>query len=105
MGIPGPFLILFVSFYKHLSVDNCSINVCKWLDSNPGPLVSEATVLSTVPQPLTAQITKLLIDLWQEREREEEVFISWLEGEGLWRRVVVVCLFVDDEDEAKHDHL
>ena len=24
---------------------------CKWLDSNPGPLVSEATVQSTVPQP------------------------------------------------------
>ena len=46
-----------------------------------------------------------IVDWFVAREREEEVFISWLEGEGLWRRVVVVCLFVDDEDEAKHDHL
>ena len=25
---------------------------CRWLDSNPGPLVSEATALPTAPQPL-----------------------------------------------------
>ena len=26
---------------------------CRWLDSNPGPLVSEATALPTMPQPLS----------------------------------------------------
>ena len=25
---------------------------CRWLDSNPGPLVSEATILPTALQPL-----------------------------------------------------
>ena len=39
-------------FYKNLTRNIGSIEVVKWLDSNCGPLVSEATALPTEPQPL-----------------------------------------------------
>ena len=54
----GPFpasFSLFSSFNTQLTVNKCSIpiNFWWWLDSNRGPLVSEATALPTEPQPLT----------------------------------------------------
>ena len=48
-----PLFSLFSSF--QYTVDRkqmFNINFCRWLDSNRGPLVSEATALPTEPQPL-----------------------------------------------------
>ena len=49
-------LILYIRFsYRQLKrflVNKC----CRWLDSNPGPLVSDATKLSTVQQPLPTKV-------------------------------------------------
>ena len=36
---------------------------CQWLDSNPGPLVSEATALPTAPQPLVCFLLHHLVTL------------------------------------------
>ena len=36
--------------------------ICRWLDSNHGPLVSEATALPTEPQPLPTN-SKLRVDI------------------------------------------
>ena len=53
---PASFSFLFSSFQYntiHLTVNNnCSTKICRCLDSNRGPLVSEATALPTEPQPL-----------------------------------------------------
>ena len=38
------------SIYKQLTV-NLSKKRCRWLDYNPGPMASETTTLSTLPQP------------------------------------------------------
>ena len=49
-AMPGLFLFYFRLFN---TVDSkCSINFCRWLDSNRGPLELEATALPTAPQPL-----------------------------------------------------
>ena len=58
-AIPGLFFFIFRLFNTQLIVyNNCSIliNFCRWLDSNRGPLVSEATALPTEPQPLPKSI-------------------------------------------------
>ena len=47
----GPFLAIFV-FSKHLTVYNVQFKFCWWLDSNRGPLLSEATTLPTEPKQL-----------------------------------------------------
>ena len=49
-AICGLFFFYFRLFYKQLAI-NMFYKSCQWLDSNPGPLVSEATALPTV-QPL-----------------------------------------------------
>ena len=52
----GPFPASFSLFsYFQYTVDKFSIliNFCQWLDSNRGPLASEATALPTEPQPLS----------------------------------------------------
>ena len=46
-----PLFYFFCLFYKQLTV-NMFNKSCRWMDSNKGPLVSEATTLSTVPQTL-----------------------------------------------------
>ena len=46
----GPFQEAFSLFYLFNTVDSkqmCFIKVCRWLDLNRRPLVSEATALST----------------------------------------------------------
>ena len=53
-AIPGLFFFIFRLFNTQLIVYNnysILINFCQWLDSNCGPLVSEATALPTEPQP------------------------------------------------------
>ena len=42
----------FCFFSVQLTVHNVQYKFCRWLDSNLGPLVSEATALPTEPQPL-----------------------------------------------------
>ena len=57
-AIPGLFFLYFRLFNTQLRVYKCSIliNFCRWLDSNRGPLVSEATALPTEPQPLPCSL-------------------------------------------------
>ena len=47
-AIRGLFFFYFRLFYKQLTV-NMFNKSCRWLDSNPGPLILEATALSTAP--------------------------------------------------------
>ena len=51
MGHSRPLFLYFRLFNTQLTVNKCSIyiNFCRWLDSNRGPLVSEATALPTEP--------------------------------------------------------
>ena len=44
-------LFYFRPYYKQFT-DSMVIKSCRWLESNPGPLVSEGTALQTAPQPL-----------------------------------------------------
>ena len=54
MGHSRPLFLYFRLFNTQLTVYKCSIliNICRWLDSNCGTLVLEATALPTEPQPL-----------------------------------------------------
>ena len=54
MGHSRPLFLYFHLFNPQLTGNKCSIYIifCQWLDSNRGPLVSEATALPTEPQPL-----------------------------------------------------
>ena len=53
MGHSGLFFFYFRLFDTlQLTVTKCSLKICQCLDSNRGPLVSEATALPTEPQPL-----------------------------------------------------
>ena len=52
-AIHGLFLIYFLLF--SIQLIECTHNICWWLDSNRGPLVSEATALPTESQPLTSK--------------------------------------------------
>ena len=56
----------FRLFYKHLTVNKLFYNSRRWLDSNPGPLVPEAGVQSTVEHATTtAQTSYNLTHLFQ----------------------------------------
>ena len=62
MGHNRPLFSLFSSF--QYTVDskqmfNINLNFCQWLDSNRGPLESEATALPPEPQPLPLPIGKV----------------------------------------------
>ena len=61
MGHSRPLFLYFRLFNTQLTVYKCSIliNFCRWLNSNRGPLVSEATALPTERQPLPLQIQLL----------------------------------------------
>ena len=52
LKIPASFLFLFVFTTVNSKYVNFILKSCRWLDSNLGPLASEATVLTTEPQPL-----------------------------------------------------
>ena len=54
IGHARPLFLYFWLFITQLTVYKCLILIsfCQWLDSNHGPLVSEATSLRTEPQPL-----------------------------------------------------
>ena len=63
MGHSRPLFLLLLPF--QYTVDskqmfNIKINFCQWLDSNHGPLVSEATALPTEPQPLPNVVHKFM---------------------------------------------
>ena len=47
-SVPASFSFIFVFFYKQLTVNKINKS-CRWLDSNTGPLVLEATALPTAP--------------------------------------------------------
>ena len=52
-AIHGLFLFYFRLFNTiQLTINKCSMKICRCLDSNRGPLVLEATALPTEPQPL-----------------------------------------------------
>ena len=53
MGHSRPLLFYFRLFNTiYLTVNKCSVKICRCLDSNRVPLELEATVLSTEPRPL-----------------------------------------------------
>ena len=52
MGHSQPLFLYFHLFNTQLTLNKCSINFWRRLDSNRGPLVLEATTLPTEPQPL-----------------------------------------------------
>ena len=52
MGQTRPLFSLFLSFQYTVDSKQMFNKFCRWLDSNRGPLVSEATTLPTEPQPL-----------------------------------------------------
>ena len=57
----GPFpasFMYFRLFNTQLTVNKCSIIFSRWLDSNRGPLVSEATPLPTEPHNLCPEIPR-----------------------------------------------
>ena len=43
---------LFFLYFRLFNTVDSTYKFCRWLDSNRGPLVSEATALPTAPQPL-----------------------------------------------------
>ena len=63
---PSLFFFIFV-FSIQLTV-NIQYTFCPWLDSNSGPLESEATALPTEPQPLPliGVVFKKTNDTWKE---------------------------------------
>ena len=56
------FFFIFV-FSTQLTVNKCSIKVCRCLDSNRASLLSEATALPTEPQPLPILIAGFVTQL------------------------------------------
>ena len=58
MAIPGLYFFIFV-FSIQLTINKWSMQ----LDSNHGPLISEATALPTEPQPLPQNMTKVQLKL------------------------------------------
>ena len=64
----GPFTAYFSLFSSFLQTVNNEYvqKSCRWLDSNPGPLVSEATALSTLPQPLSHAYYVYILGLFND---------------------------------------
>ena len=77
MGHSQPLFLYFRRFSTVESKLMFCINVCRRLDSNHGPLVSEATTLPTEPQPLATAYTFFTIYYFIfafERERSQNAF-------------------------------
>ena len=68
-AIPGLFCFYFCLFNTiQLTLNKCSIKNFQCLDSDRGPLVSEATVLPTEPQPLPNIFT---VNYWKDNNKEK----------------------------------
>ena len=72
-AIPGLFFLYFRLFNTQLTVNKCSINFSRLLDSNHGPMVLEATALPTEPQPLPTGFISYFI----QRSPFLNVFLCW----------------------------
>ena len=80
--IPGLFFSLFSSFQYSWQSD---IKVCLWLDSNRGPLASEATALPTEPQPLPLNIFCCCLIILRRRRH----FVWTLKRyQSIWTQIV-----------------
>ena len=64
MGHSRPLILYFRLFNTQLTITKCSIIFCRWLDSNRGPLVSEATALPTEPHNHCCHVTHKLNLYW-----------------------------------------
>ena len=52
---------------------------CQWLDSNPGPLVTEATALPTAPQPLPIEnILAVRQNLFSFEPTNDRMNVEWV---------------------------
>ena len=49
---PASYLYIYFRLFDIVDSKQMFNKICRWLDSNHGPLVSEATALPTEPQPL-----------------------------------------------------
>ena len=52
IGHSRPLFLYFRLFYKQVNRKNWFNEICRWLDSNRGPMVSVVTALAIEPQPL-----------------------------------------------------
>ena len=84
MGNPRPLFLYFRLFNTQLTVNKCSIYIyiifCRWLDSNRGPLVSEATALPTEPHhcPETIKVRRLYV---AQSTAVRDIIILYLQGD------------------------
>ena len=91
--MPGLFFFIFVfSIHSWQYIKKCSINFCWWLDSNRGPLVSEASVLPTEPQPLPRPRNYTWVAVCSQRPRN---YLSCCVG-GANRRISFFLLSILD---------
>ena len=77
-AIPGLFFFIFV-FSIQMKVNNDQYKFRRWLDSNRGPLVLEATALPTEPQPLP--LTQILFNTLQtlqiQCDKMDRLFVQY----------------------------
>ena len=73
MAIPGLYFFIFV-FSIQLTINKWSMQ----LDSNHGPLISEATALPTEPQPLPQNMTKVQLKLKSYFMRIWQMLFSYI---------------------------
>ena len=72
MGHSRPLFLYFRLFNTVDSKQMFHIKVCQWLDSNGGPLVSEATTLPTQPQPRPIPFSYLGFCQQQQRQQQQQ---------------------------------
>ena len=78
MGHSRPLFLYFRLFNTVDSKQMFHIKVCQWLDSNGGPLVSEATTLPTQPQPRPIPFSYLGFCQQQQRGERGLFFFRWV---------------------------
>ena len=76
MGHSRPLFSFIFVFSMQMTVGKCSINFCRWLDSNRGSLDIVIDSLPTEPQPLP-NISHCFIDFDGECFHKMSFFLKW----------------------------
>ena len=85
VGHSRSLFVYFRLFNTVASTQMFHIKVCRWLDSNRGPLVSEATALPTEPQPLPKCWCRLMKPIINA-----PIYAWWIQT--MWRTIVIDSL-------------
>ena len=102
----GPFRPLFLYFCLYFTVYRKQVfnmKVCLWLDSNCGPLVSEATALPTEPQPLPLNVKFYLVDGSKRHHENCDEKVS--DGEAKDEIVGHALKVPLEQDGRNHEHV